>query len=176
MPFPYLPKCSKYICRDAPHPFLPGRTEVNHWNNSRFFSTQGQHQRNLATNFAKTHFHPPLISPYIFVVVAQSLSRVQLFVSPWTIIRQAPLSMGFPRQEYWSGLPFPTPGDCPNPGIKSASPALAGRFFTTKPPGKPLLLPSHNLPPLETQSLFPLSSHFSENVPFITFYFILEYS
>ena len=50
---------------------------------------------------------------------------------------QVPLSMGFPRQEYWSGLPFPSPGDLPDPGIKPKSPALAGRFFTTEPPGKP---------------------------------------
>ena len=46
--------------------------------------------------------------------------------------------MGFSRQEYWSGLPFPPPGDLPNPGIKPVSPALAGRFFTTEPPGKPI--------------------------------------
>ena len=50
-----------------------------------------------------------------------------------------PLSMGFPRQEYWSGLPFPSPGDLPNPEMKPASPALAGGFFTTEPPGKPML-------------------------------------
>ena len=49
---------------------------------------------------------------------------------------QAPLSMGFPRQKYWSGLPFSSPGDLPIPGIESASPALAGRFFTAEPPGK----------------------------------------
>jgi len=48
--------------------------------------------------------------------------------------------MGFPRQEYWSGLPFPTLRDHPDPGIKPESPALAGRFFTTVPPGKPFLL------------------------------------
>ena len=47
--------------------------------------------------------------------------------------------MGFPRQEYWSGFPFPSPGDLPNPGIKPASPALAGGFFTTEPPGKNFL-------------------------------------
>ena len=65
---------------------------------------------------------------------AQSLSHVLLFVIPWTVAHQAPLSMGFPRQEYWSELPFPPPGDLPDPGIKPmslASPALAGRFFTT---------------------------------------------
>ena len=59
------------------------------------------------------------------------------FGALWTVARQAPLSMGFPRQEYWSGLPFPSPGDLSDPGIKSMSPALAGRFFTTEPPGKP---------------------------------------
>ena len=55
--------------------------------------------------------------------------------NPWTVAHQAPLSMGFPRQEYWSGLPFPSPGHLPDPGIKTASltsPALTGRFFTTR--------------------------------------------
>jgi len=52
------------------------------------------------------------------------LSRVQLFANPWTIAYQAPLSMGFSRQEYWSELPFPSPGDLPDPGIKPRSPAL----------------------------------------------------
>ena len=59
------------------------------------------------------------------------------FATPWTVAHQAPLSMGFPRQEYWSGLPFPPPGNLPNPGIEPVSLALAGRFFTTEPPGKP---------------------------------------
>ena len=71
---------------------------------------------------------------------AQSLSRGQLFVTPWTLACQAPLSMEFSRQEYWSGQPFPTPGDLPDPGIKpmsAASPTLAGRFFTLMPPRKP---------------------------------------
>ena len=57
------------------------------------------------------------------------------FVTPWTVAHQTPLSMGFSRQEYWSGVLFPSPGDLPNPGIKPASllfPALAGRFFTTR--------------------------------------------
>ena len=64
------------------------------------------------------------------------LSWDWLFATPWTVVRQAPLSVGFSRQEYWSGLPFPTPGDLPNPESEPASPALAGRFFTTEPPGK----------------------------------------
>ena len=72
----------------------------------------------------------------------RGLSHVQLFATQWTVAHQAPLSMEFSRQEYWSGLPFPTPGDLPEPGIKTASlasPALTGRFFTTMPPGKPKL-------------------------------------
>ena len=59
------------------------------------------------------------------------LSCVQLFAIPWTVPYQAPLSMEFFKQEYWSRLPFPPPGDLPDPGIEFASPALAGRFFTT---------------------------------------------
>ena len=62
------------------------------------------------------------------------------FVTPWTIVQQAPLSIGFPRQEYWNGLPFPSPEDLLNPGIKPTSPALAGGFYATEPPGKPLVL------------------------------------
>ena len=61
-------------------------------------------------------------------------------VAPWTVALQVPLPMEFSRQEYWSGLAFPTPGDLPNPGIEPAaleSPALAGRFFTTEAPGRP---------------------------------------
>ena len=57
-------------------------------------------------------------------------------MTPGTVACQAPLSMGFSRQEYWSGLPFPPPGDLPDPRIDPVSPALAGRFFTTEPPGK----------------------------------------
>ena len=58
--------------------------------------------------------------------------------SPQTATHQAPLSTVFPRQEYWSGLPFPSPEDLPNPGIKPTSPALADKFLTTEPPGKPM--------------------------------------
>ena len=69
-------------------------------------------------------------------VVVCVLSHVQLFMTPRTIARQAPLSVEFSRQEYWSGLPFPTPGDLPNPGIEPTSPALAGSFFSTELCGK----------------------------------------
>ena len=58
------------------------------------------------------------------------------FETSWTVAHQAPLSVRFPRQEYWSGLPFPPPGDLPKPGIKPALFALAGWFFITEPPGK----------------------------------------
>ena len=67
------------------------------------------------------------------------LSLIRLFVTPWTIVYQAPPSMGFSRQEYWSGLPFPPLGDLPYPGIETASlvsPSLAGGFFTTEPSEK----------------------------------------
>ena len=73
-----------------------------------------------------------------FIVLCSVLSCVQLVVTLWTVAHQALLLMGFCRQEYWSGLPFPSLGDLPNQGIKLASPALADVFFTTKPPGKPL--------------------------------------
>ena len=70
-----------------------------------------------------------------------ALSHVRLSETPWTVTYQASLSMGFPRQEYWCKLPFPSPGDLPDPGVEHmspASPALAGGFFTTEPLGKPL--------------------------------------
>ena len=63
----------------------------------------------------------------------------RLSVTPWTVVpHQAPLSLGVPRQECWSGLPFPPPGYLPNPGIEPESSALAGGFFTTQPLGKPM--------------------------------------
>ena len=65
------------------------------------------------------------------------LSRVQLFATPWTVAYQAPPSMGFSRQEYWSGLPFPSPGDLLDPGIEPGSPALWADAVSAKPPGKP---------------------------------------
>ena len=60
-------------------------------------------------------------------------------LQPWTVAHQAPLSVALPRQEYWSGLPFPPPRDLPDPGVKLMSPALAGRFFTTEPSRKPYI-------------------------------------
>ena len=68
-------------------------------------------------------------------VKVKSLSRVRLFVTLWTVAHQAPPSMGFSRQAYWSGLPFPSPGDLPNPGIKPRPPALWADALTSEPPG-----------------------------------------
>ena len=79
---------------------------------------------------------------FLFLACVHACSIAQclwLFVIPWTVSCQAPLSMGFPRQEYWSGLPFPSLGDLSDPGIRHmslVSPVQAGRFFTTEPPGK----------------------------------------
>ena len=73
----------------------------------------------------------------------RSLSHVPLIATPWTVARQAPLSLGFSKQECWSWLPLPPSGDLPDPGIQPAPPvasALAGRFFTSEPAGKPRVL------------------------------------
>ena len=69
-------------------------------------------------------------------VKVKLLSHVWLFVTPWTVAYQAPPSMGFSRQEYWSGLPFPSPRDLPDPGIKPRSPALEAKSLPSQPPGR----------------------------------------
>ena len=104
-------------------------------------------QSTITWKMAEDGGHPDITGPLfcsvgeqryssaVFVVV-QLLSHVRLFATPWTVAHQVPLSVGFSRQEHWSGLPFPSPGDLLDPGIKLMSPALAGRFFTTEPPGK----------------------------------------
>ena len=81
------------------------------------------------------------------LMCTQSQSHVQLLVAPWTIAHQAPLSMGFFRQEYWSGLPFPPPGDLPDPGIEPSSlmsTVLAGGFFTISTTWKALYIVTNN--------------------------------
>ena len=75
-----------------------------------------------------------MLSSVQFSSVAQSCATL---CDPWTVAHQAPLSMGFSRQEYWSGLPFPSPGDLPDPGIKPTSPTLQADTLTSAPPGKP---------------------------------------
>ena len=73
-------------------------------------------------------------------VHAQSVHPIGLFATPWTVAHQVPLSLEFPRQEYWSKLPFPSPGDLPDPGIELMSPALADGFYNIEPPGKPMII------------------------------------
>ena len=80
------------------------------------------------------------LHPTCHVCMLSHFSHVQLFVTLWTVAHPAPVSMGFFRQEYWSGLPFPPPGDLPDPEIEPRSlmfPALAGGFFTAEPLRKP---------------------------------------
>ena len=93
---------------------------------------------------------------YVHVCVLSRFSHVPLFVTPLTAACQYPLSMGFSREEFCSGLPCPPPGDLPHPGIKFASlksPALAGEFFTTMPPGNPYILYSDSNAKLQETEL-----------------------
>ena len=84
-----------------------------------------------------------VVSEQVIVMIVEHeclLNRVQLFATLWTIACQALLSMGFLRQKYWSGVPFPSPGHLPNSGVEPTSPVspeLAGRFLTAEPSGKP---------------------------------------
>ena len=77
-------------------------------------------------------------------VKVKSIGRVQLFATPRTVAYQAPPSIGLSRQEYWSGLPFPSPGDLPEPGIEPGSPTLQADALPSEPPGKPLRKQSHD--------------------------------
>ena len=81
-------------------------------------------------------------SLYILYIIplVKLLSCVQLFVTPWTVAYQVPPSMGFSRQEYWSVLPFPSPGDLPNPGIEPGSPAFQADALPSELPGKPYIV------------------------------------
>ena len=80
-------------------------------------------------------YSPPLTE----ISQCRIVSPVGVFATPWTVAYQASLSMGFSRQEYLSGVPFPSPGDVPNPGIEPGSPALQADALLSDPPGKPLL-------------------------------------
>ena len=117
-------------------------------------STPGLPVHHQLPEFTQTHVHrvgdaiqpshpllspsPPAPSPSQYQKVkVKSLSHVRLFATLWTVAHQAPPSMGFSRQEYWSGVPFLSPGDLPDPGIKPRSPALQAGALTSEPPGKP---------------------------------------
>ena len=91
----------------------------------------------------------------------KSLSRVRLFVTPWTVAYQAPPSMGFSRQEYWSRLPFPSPGDLPDPGIEPWSPAFQADTLTSEPRGKNHSVMSDSATPWIVAYQSPQSMEFS---------------
>ena len=112
----------------------PSRTAVHPLAFSQLPFPQGTHSSNL-TRLNSSYCI--VLQNYVVVVVNHSVVSDSL-ATPQTVARRAPLSMGFPRQEYWSGLPFPSLGDLPHPGIKPMSLALAGGFFITKLPGKPM--------------------------------------
>ena len=97
------------------------------WGNKDSDITEWLNNNNLQ-KWISDQICPPLVK-------VKSLSRVRLFVIPWTVAYQAPPSMGCSRQEYWSGLPFPSPGDLPNPGIEPWSPTLEADALTSEPPG-----------------------------------------
>ena len=93
--------------------------------------------RNIKAKIIKLleeHFSKPIVITNFLV---KSLSHVRLFVTPWTVAYQAPQSMGFSRQECWSGLPFPSPGELPDPGTEPRSPTLQADALPSEPPGKP---------------------------------------
>ena len=127
------------MCIDTGHTFLQKRS----WEDSGSMLNLEWAQRPPRSRawFLSQRISPSLIPNVLgslwvkrYVCVLNHFSHVQLFVTLWTVAHQAPLSMGFSRQEYWSGLPCPLPGDLPNSWIKPesfVSPAFAGRFFTT---------------------------------------------
>ena len=90
-------------------------------------------------------------------VKVKSLSGVRLFETLWTAAHQAPLPMGFSRQEYWSGVPFSSPGDLPNPGIEPRSPALQADALLSEPPGKPFICSMGLDKCIMTYTLYPSS-------------------
>ena len=105
----------------------------------------------------------------------KSLSRVRLFTTPWTAAYQAPPSMGFSRQECWSGLPFPSPGDLPNPGIEPRSPTLQADALPSEPPGKPIISidkPS-NMSLITFETFLVLESYYQHIKEVVGFFYIL---
>ena len=92
----------------------------------------------LHAHLGNSGLSPSLKVFNLIIPVCYLLSRVRLLVTPRTVTLQAPLSIGFSRQDYWSGLPFPSPGDLPDPGIEPRSPALQADSLPSEPPGKPL--------------------------------------
>ena len=105
------------------------------------------YQRNANQNYSEVSPHTSQNESEMKVKL---LSRVRLFVTPWTVAYQALQSMGFSRQEYWSGLPFPSPGDLPDPGIEPRSPALQADALPSELPGKSTSQNGHHQKNLQT--------------------------
>ena len=121
---------------------------------SLFFTSKIKHNHSVLRNLISYFIYLWNSSTLSFeiinlhsIVCVQLLSCVWLFVALWTIVCQVPLSMGFPRQEEWSGLPSPSPGDLPNPGIEPGSPELQADSLPSEPIGKPTFY--CNIPLLE---------------------------
>ena len=110
------------------------------WDHKEFETTEATEQTCMHSYMYNYYVCSVYIVRLLLTLCVQVLSYVGLFVTPWTVARQAPMAIKFYRQEYWGGFPFPTPGDIPHSGTEPTSPvspALAGGFFTPEPPGKP---------------------------------------
>ena len=125
-------------------PFSRGSSWLRNWTlvsgiAGRFFIVWATREALIFTLFVifSLHFDWKPLKAWLHILSDKLLSRVKLFVIPWTVAHQAPPSMEFSRQEYWSGLPFPSPGDLPDPGIELRSPALRADALLSEPPGKP---------------------------------------
>ena len=115
---------------EEPPAFTTYRLTLVYWDKTLHYTMIWSHNEAIDGKATILEALPLFEVPLLCCLV----SHVWLFLTPWTVAGQAPLSVGFPRQEYWSGWPFPSPGDLPDPGTE---PALAGGFFTTQPAGKP---------------------------------------
>ena len=130
----------------------PTHPEIFTWTCSHFIQIAAHlshSQRSSLTTISKKPFFfiPRLLPCFMFLygpwkLRVKLLSRVWLFLTPWTVACQTPPSMGFSRQEYWSGLPFPSPGDLLDPGIEPQSPTLQADSLLSEPPGNPFIAPS----------------------------------
>ena len=114
------------------------------WSSSTVFFWTGEF---LVSHF---YFFDCFLALFLVVSLVRSLSHAWLFATPWTVAHQAPLSVGFSRQEYWSGLPFLSPGELPNPGIKPGSLALQADDLPTELWGKHRVLTDGDIQPQQT--------------------------
>ena len=112
-------------------------TDQHNKSQKTMLSLKKKKSKSLTLHKLQKHIKEYIVYKYTAAAV-QLLGHSQLFTTPWTVAHQTSLFMGFPRQDYWSGLPFPSSRDLPGSRIKPVSPALAGGFFATETPGKPL--------------------------------------